>query len=453
MSAVPLKFYWNKICPFVHTSWIAAIEKGVPYLEYCHVPLGDDMPAWYKEVNPRETVPALKVGDKFVYESLFIAQYFDENFPPYNSLMPGTPKQRADIRFFIDEFKNNVLGDLYGLIRAPDNELDAKRTALADKLKHLDAAFNKLNTGGPYFLGPTFSLADIVVLPFLDRFRHLHHTFASFDLLSHTPHLKRMLAAAETRPSMTQTMQSRDFYLQAYTKAGYSPRAATATLPKPKLYFSAQCPYVHRAWIALNLKEVSYELVEVSLESIPEWYAKINPRETLPTLEISKGEYVFESLFIVEYISEAYEASGAQSLLLTSPLDKAAARFFVDSFGAFNEAMYGVMRAKGDDVAKWQAGIRATVAELELQLASQSAGPFFAGKHISFADIAVIPFLVRAEVVLPAVLNGFNPISKTDAPRLNALLEAAKKLEAVASTLKPAQFYIDLYKRAVAAHA
>ena len=73
---MPHKFYWNPLCPFVHRSWISAIEKNATKdLEFVFIALGPEKPDWYeKEINPRGTIPALKTENgRMVFESNYVS--------------------------------------------------------------------------------------------------------------------------------------------------------------------------------------------------------------------------------------------------------------------------------------------------------------------------------------------------------------------------------------------
>merc|ERR1711972_300766 len=66
---VGLKFFGNRICPFAHRAWWAALEVGAP-IEYIHVDMGrrsggplaegTNKPLWYvDDVSPLATIPTL----------------------------------------------------------------------------------------------------------------------------------------------------------------------------------------------------------------------------------------------------------------------------------------------------------------------------------------------------------------------------------------------------------
>lgn len=213
------QLFINKGCPFAHRAYLAAAEKGLiakGAVEIAEVSL--PTPEWYnKEVNPRETVPALRLANgQVVPESLVVVQYLDDAFPEV-PLLPKDPKDRADVRVFISDF-DSATGGLYRIIFEKD---DAARAELLksglDDIAYIERAL-VAKSAGPFFLGEHFSFADIAVLPFLDRFRPAILEFRGVDILANAPRLAALVAAAEKRASFQATAQTKEYYLAEFKK-------------------------------------------------------------------------------------------------------------------------------------------------------------------------------------------------------------------------------------------
>lgn len=217
MSSAATQLYVHKVCPFAHRAYIAALEKGALQsgaIELVEVPL--PTPEWYNnEVNPRHQVPALKLPDgRSIPESLVVVQYIDEAFPGV-SLTPADLKDRADARVFVSDL-DNFIGGLYKILREKDA---VKREDLVKSTAEDVAYLEKVLTAksaGPFFLGQTFSFADVAILPFLDRFRYTLQELRGVDFLANAPRLRGLLAAAEQRESFKQSSQTKDFYVHYY---------------------------------------------------------------------------------------------------------------------------------------------------------------------------------------------------------------------------------------------
>ena len=76
-----------------------------------------------------------------------------------------------------------------------------------------------------------------------------------------------------------------------------------------KLYSYFRSSAAYRVRIALNFKGITYETVPVHLvkdgghNRRPEFRA-VNPQMRIPTLELSSGEVLIQSLAIIEYLEE-----------------------------------------------------------------------------------------------------------------------------------------------------
>lgn len=78
------------------------------------------------------------------------------------------------------------------------------------------------------------------------------------------------------------------------------------------LYYGSGSPYAWRVWLALEHKQIKYELKPMSFGAgdlkTPE-YLRLNPRGKVPAI-VDEGFALYESAAIVEYLEEAYPRSG-----------------------------------------------------------------------------------------------------------------------------------------------
>lgn len=427
-----LKLYWNRFCPFVQRAWIAGLEKGVKF-DLEHVPL--PTPESFLKINPRGTVPVLDIGNgTLVYESMIIARYLDESVAPANSLNPGDADTKYAVNFFIDEV-GSAVGALYGTLSQGPNSAEAREANAV--LARLEALLVR-QSAGPFFLGTTFSLADIALVPFLERFSVTLKAHHGIELFAKAPRLEALYRAALLRPSVFSTAQPAVEYAKGYT-AYVHVKTEVAPTPLPKFYYALACPYAHRAWIALNLKKVAYEPVVLDLANVPESFARdVNPRAMVPALQYpDTKKTVVESGFLVQYAEEQFPGQG-ETLAYATPLAAARGRFFVDEFDGvpFRKATSATTPEEKKESA---ANLRAGLERLEALLAAGGAqGPFATGERISPADVLVLPWLIRYDAY--AAHFGLPPLAEF--PRLHALLRASLALEGVTATVLPAQQYI-----------
>ena len=140
------------------------------------------LPTRFLKINPRNKVPALQntVDGTVVYESAICNEYLSDYARQINNddesttkggvwkLMPVNAADRAAVRL-LNEHVDTVLNPaIFTLLMSKDAEKDAELTnALEDALDVLQDSL--VSRGGPFLLGPEFSLADIHVLPFILR--------------------------------------------------------------------------------------------------------------------------------------------------------------------------------------------------------------------------------------------------------------------------------------------
>ena len=79
-------------------------------------------------------------------------------------------------------------------------------------------------------------------------------------------------------------------------------------LPKLKLISFTLCPYVQRAMIVLNEKNIPFDIEYIDLSAPPAWFYDISPLEKVPVLLVN-DEPLFESMVICEYLDEIAEGS------------------------------------------------------------------------------------------------------------------------------------------------
>lgn len=144
------------------------------------------------------------------------------------------------------------------------------------------------------------------------------------------------------------------------------------------------CPYVQRAAIALDEKQIAYERVNVDLANKPQWFLDVSPLGKTPVLKVDESA-VFESAVIVEYLDEVF----APRLHPSQALARANHRGWIEFASALLNDIAGLYNAK--QVAEFESKRQAIVqkwARVETTLAAQ---PFFAGEAFSLVDCAFGP--------------------------------------------------------------
>ena len=188
------------------------------------------------------------------------------------------------------------------------------------------------------------------------------------------------------------------------------------------LYDAARCPYCARVRIALAEKGIEYEKVEIDLSDRPAWIYEKNPLGKVPVLE--EDAFVLpESAVINEYLEERYPEP---SLWPADPGERALARLLVFRFDELSRPYYALRR--GDDGAG--AGFDSALARLNAVLDARS---FLTGREFGLADIAYVPWILRARERMGVDLDPF-PAVEEWAERLAQRAAVADELELVASS-------------------
>jgi glutathione S-transferase len=224
-------------------------EKKIPWRgHFVDLLRGDHLTPQFLRLNPRALVPALVHDDVVVIESTVILEYIEDVFP-VPSLRPSAPALRAQMRVLTklpDDGLHAACGTISfaaafarqlaegmdpdelerRLAKMPDPErADRQRTLinegfgapfLRQAVGVYERAFDEMNTalgksGGPYLLGAQFTLADLALVPYVERLRRLG-LGGLWEMAR--PYVTRWFAVVRERPSFKAAFD-------AYAPKGY----------------------------------------------------------------------------------------------------------------------------------------------------------------------------------------------------------------------------------------
>jgi glutathione S-transferase len=167
------------------------------------------------------------------------------------------------------------------------------------------------------------------------------------------------------------------------------------------LYNAARCPYAARARIVLAEKAIEFETVEIDLSDRPAWLYEKNPAGRVPVIEEDGGNPVPESAVIMEFLEERYPEP---PLLPLDPADRAAVRLLIFRDGDLTAPYYALRRE--EDGARER--LDAALGRFDALLGEQ---PYLSGAEYGLADIALVPWVLRARDMLGVELDGFPSLS------------------------------------------
>ena len=187
------------------------------------------------------------------------------------------------------------------------------------------------------------------------------------------------------------------------------------------LYDADRCPYCARVRIVLAEKGVEYETVEVDLEDRPAWIYEKNPLGRVPVLE-EDTFLLAESAVIDEYLDERYPEP---PLWPADPAERGLGRLLVFRFDRLSKPYYAVRR--GEDGARER--LDAALATLDAVLTERR---FLSGREFGLADVAYVPWILRARDRMDVDLERF-PALVEWVRRLEQRPSIAAELDVVAS--------------------
>jgi stringent starvation protein A len=166
------------------------------------------------------------------------------------------------------------------------------------------------------------------------------------------------------------------------------------------LYDADRCPYCARVRIVLAEKGVEYETAVVDLDDRPAWIYDKNPLGRVPVIE--EDTFVLsESAVIDEYLEERYPEP---ALLPVDPAARALARMLIFRFDELSRPYYALRR----DEEGARERLDGQLEKLDTLLESQ---PFLTGPDFGLADVAYVPWILRARDRMGVELTRFGALS------------------------------------------
>ncbi|KAF0922136.1 hypothetical protein E2562_027757 [Oryza meyeriana var. granulata] len=221
--------------------------------------------------------------------------------------------------------------------------------------------------------------------------------------------------------------------------------AMSAAQPKEaKLYGAWGSAHAAMARNALELKGVQYEYVEEDLERKSETLVRLNPVHggKVPVLVVD-GRPLAESLVILEYVDEVWPQAPRLLPPSSSPLARAAARFWARFFHGEVSPLSrpAVFAAREEERAEAVREMRARMAVMEAGLerdfpsAAGEDGPFLLGRMPGLLDVILGSCAAGTRAI--SALAGEEVVDSGALPRVHASMAAFDELVAGFGTSVP----------------
>jgi glutathione S-transferase len=156
--------------------YLALATKGLDFEERTISLLEDRDRSQRRRVSPTGRVPVLHHGGRVIPDSLAIAEYLEETFPPpaYPALWPADADARAHARWLAAamhsgfmKLRESMSFNLCFLPKPPQPTPEALAEA-GEMLSYWEEALRRKTAEGPFLFGP-FGAADVMFAPAVVR--------------------------------------------------------------------------------------------------------------------------------------------------------------------------------------------------------------------------------------------------------------------------------------------
>lgn len=198
---------------------------------------------------------------------------------------------------------------------------------------------------------------------------------------------------------------------------------------------------MQRVWIALEVKGLPYQYIEVDPYKKPAALLEVNPRGLVPALR--HGDWgCYESTVLLEYLEDL--PAGNPLLPTGDPQMRAHCRLWADHVNRnIVPLFYRCLQAQ--EIEKQIEHAEELKTEIsKLVDAAAMPGPFFLGPSVSLVDVQFAPWMLR----LPRVLRPYRGWPDPEVgSRWGVWMDAIEHHEAVRATTSTDELYLDSYER------
>ena len=200
-----MKLYDFPLSPYCQKVRLVLAEKELSYDKvFVDLTKNEQRSPEFLRLNPYGKVPVLIDDEEVIYDSTFINEYLDDEYP-HPPLRPEPSGDRARVRMFEDFSDTSFTaqcGLLYAELRKPEEQVDHERVQhyQGDLIRVLEFLDRHLN--GKEYLVDEFSLADLAFTP-----RLLILSQLGVELPSRLRHVSAWIKRLSQRPCVVQLLK------------------------------------------------------------------------------------------------------------------------------------------------------------------------------------------------------------------------------------------------------
>jgi len=254
---------------------------------------------------------------------------------------------------------------------------------------------------------------------------------------------------------VSQTDSGKSYHLACTGEALETANAHSASADIT-LFGSCFCPFVQRAWVALEYLGIEYHYYEVDPYKKPAELLEVSPKGLVPALKLhtyNPPKAINESTVILEFLEDLASTTTKQSLLppVSEPYARALVRLQADHINrTLVPAFYRYLQAQDEDKQVEGAkefvdalsGLVALFERAEKESPS-NIGSWKGGNDLSLADVMAGPWIFRAT----NVLLHYRGFTLPKGERFNAYVNRLVNHPAFEKTCSTEQLYLDSYER------
>lgn len=197
--------------------------------------------------------------------------------------------------------------------------------------------------------------------------------------------------------------------------------------PSLKLISFTICPYVQRAMIILNEKNIPFDIEYIDLSAPPPWFYDVSPLEKVPVLLVDEKP-LFESMVICDYLDETTPGS----LYPADAFKKAQNRAWIEFANDILDSTFTLLRT--DDPKQLNHLINVLTDRFEVLEEEIGDEDYFKGSEFSMVDAVLAPIFRYHQRIYST--NDYGIFD--DAPKVKAwgdrLLEKASVINSVSDS-------------------
>ena len=164
------------------------------------------------------------------------------------------------------------------------------------------------------------------------------------------------------------------------------------SLPNLKLISFTICPYVQRAMIVLNEKNITFDIEYIDLSAPPPWFYDVSPLEKVPVLLVD-DKPLFESMVICDYLDE----TTPNSLYPQDAFERALNRSWIEFGNDILNTTFNFMHE--NDPKKFNHLKETLIDRFEILEEEMSEGEYYNGSDFSMIDAVFAPLFLYLQQI------------------------------------------------------